>query len=91
LHSLDEPSKSRPLLAEARKSQALSDQVRAARSHAELIKLAANSNSGHDLSKATVVRHHLHRLAGRSDAELESLGEHVFNDDFGDVFLGKFI
>ncbi len=46
---------------------------------AELIKLAANS--GHDLSKATVVRHHLHRLAGRSDAELESLGEHVFNDD----------
>ncbi|WP_295457754.1 Nif11-like leader peptide family natural product precursor [Synechococcus sp. UW140] len=76
-------------LAEARKSQALSDQVRDARSHAELIKLAANS--GHNLSKATVVRHHLHRLAGRSDSELESLGEHVFNDDFGDVFLGKFI
>jgi len=56
---------------------------------AELIKLAANS--GHDLSKATVVRHHLHRLAERIDAELESLGEPVLKDDFGDVFLGKFI
>jgi hypothetical protein len=37
------------------------------------------------------VRHHLHRLAGRSDSELENLADHVFNDDFGDVFLGKFI
>ncbi len=76
-------------LAEARKSQSLSEQVRAARSHEELIKLAGSH--GHELTKATVVRHHLHRLAGRSDFELESLGDHVFNDDFGDVFLGKFI
>lgn len=63
--------------------------MQAARSHAELIKLA--SNNGHDLSKVTVVRHHLHRLAGRVYTELESLGAHVFNDNFDYIFLGNFI
>ncbi|HBU27048.1 MAG TPA: Nif11-like leader peptide family natural product precursor, partial [Synechococcales bacterium UBA8138] len=36
-------------LAEARKSQSLSEQVRAARSHEELIKLAGSH--GHELTK----------------------------------------
>jgi predicted ribosomally synthesized peptide with nif11-like leader len=76
-------------LAEARKNQSLSDQVRATRSHEELIKLAGEN--GHQLSKATVVRNHLHRLAGLSDDELENIGEQVFDSDFGDVFLGRFI
>jgi hypothetical protein len=46
---------------------------------------------GHQLSKASVIRHHLHRLAGRSDQELESMGRNVFDSNFGDIFLGKFI
>ena len=71
-----------------------SDLVRAARSHDELVRLAAEH--GHQVSKPSLVRHHLHRLAGRSDDELEvmsaKLFDHDFFDhDFGDVFLGKFI
>ncbi|MFZ4804760.1 MAG: Nif11-like leader peptide family natural product precursor [Synechococcus lacustris] len=76
-------------LAEARKDLALSDKLRAAKSHEELLNLA--TEHGHKLCKATVIRHHLHRLAGRSDAELEELSENLYNDDFGSVFLGKLI
>ena len=76
-------------LAEARKDLALSDEVRAAKNHEELMHLA--QKRGHQLSKASVIRHHLHRLAGRSDQELESMGSNVFDSNFGDIFLGKFI
>jgi predicted ribosomally synthesized peptide with nif11-like leader len=76
-------------LAEARKDLALSNKLRAAKSHEELLNLA--TEHGHDLTKATVLRHHLHRLAGRSDAELEALADSLFNDDFGSVFLGKLV
>ena len=76
-------------LAEARKDLALSNKLRATKSHEELLNLA--TEHGHDLTKATVLRHHLHRLAGRSDAELEALADNLFNDDFGSVFLGKLV
>ncbi|MEB3240340.1 MAG: Nif11-like leader peptide family natural product precursor [Cyanobacteriota bacterium] len=76
-------------LDEARRNLALSDKVRAARSHDELVRLAAEH--GHQVSKPSLVRHHLHRLAGRSDDELEAMSENLFDHDFGDVFLGKLI
>jgi predicted ribosomally synthesized peptide with nif11-like leader len=76
-------------LAEARKDLALSNKLRAAKSHQELVNLA--TEHGHNLAKATVIRHHLHRLAGRSDAELDALADNLFNDDFGSIFLGKML
>tara|TARA_B100001939_G_scaffold83648_1_gene71363 strand:- start:762 stop:1019 length:258 start_codon:yes stop_codon:yes gene_type:complete len=76
-------------LQEARTNTALSDRLREVRSHEELIKLA--SDHGHALSKPTVMRHHLHRLAGMSDAELDNLGHNVFDRSFSDVFIGSII
>ena len=76
-------------LDEARKNLALSDKVRAARSHEELVRLAAEH--GHQISKPSLMRHHLHRLAGRSDDELEAIFANLFDHDFGDVFLGELI
>ena len=76
-------------LQEARTNTSLSDRMKEVRSHDELIKLAAEH--GHELSKPTVMRHHLHRLAGMSDNELADLGHNVFDRNFSDVFIGSFI
>lgn len=76
-------------LQEARANLALSDKLKEVRSHDELLKLA--SHHGHELSKATVIRHHLHRLAGLSDEELENRDRMLFDRDFSDVFVGCFI
>ena len=76
-------------LQEARTNLALSDKMKEVRSHDELLKLA--SDHGHALSKATVIRHHLHRLAGLSDEELETRDTMLFDRDFSDVFVGRLI
>jgi hypothetical protein len=37
------------------------------------------------------VRHNLHNMAGMSDEEITAMGNKIFEQNFGDVFIGRFI
>lgn len=76
-------------LKQASADPALTEKVKAARSAEELIQVAADH--GHELHHATVVRHNLHNMAGMSDQEITELGNKIFEQNFGDVFIGRFI
>jgi bacteriocin propeptide, TIGR03798 family len=76
-------------LKQAAADPSLTAKVQAARTPEELIQVAADH--GHALHHATVVRHNLHNMAGMSDEEITAMGNKIFEQNFGDVFIGRFI
>jgi predicted ribosomally synthesized peptide with nif11-like leader len=76
-------------LKQAAADPSLTAKVQAARTPEELIQVAADH--GHELHHATVVRHNLHNMAGMSDEEITAMGNKIFEQNFGDVFIGRFI